>query len=572
MSSLFILSKRRRVEEALESWSQNFGSAFSEVPYEKLAVILHELQSYPSADQVDEMLQSVQKCRKRSTGLYLTFSELCTFTSEFKKCYEKGVPFPAQLSRLLERDGPHKKRKARKMSSMFITFHILFSVGSFLYFTAAETLVKERVRSIDHSPVETASSTEEGIPKNDVFLGGSCNPTTWRQDIAIPLLNKLGITFYNPQVSQWRQELIELEHQAKEAASILLYVLDDRTRNVVGIIETAFFAGNSRKLVLVMSIAEPGNIINGEAISQIESDDLRLAQFLLQDLVKKHGISVFDNIPLAVSCAAKIVQDNKKVPDLEYSNSVELLKNNSLIVPDKQLDLQKVFSAIDTTNSGEISLSDVCQLLTKHNLSQTELRGISSQVTGSKESNIGEVKINFSQFCSIFSGLKTSLNSDDAEKWVVRWRYNVISKGNNDREDLCLVGDISDSDLMVTSLPKMKKVNLSILRFPKNEEGINLIDKYQVLIFHIPATTRGLSTMTLASYYIGQGCEVILSIQMMKKNTTIKGEVISPAAISDYNRGRSYLSDFAKKESLPVFDNLNDALLCAVNRVSSTCP
>ncbi|CAH0385503.1 unnamed protein product [Bemisia tabaci] len=528
MSSLFILSKRRRVEEALESWSQNFGSAFSEVPYEKLAVILHELQSYPSADQVDEMLQSVQKCRKRSTGLYLTFSELCTFTSEFKKCYEKGVPFPAQLSRLLERDGPHKKRKARKMS--------------------------------------------KGIPKNDVFLGGSCNPTTWRQDIAIPLLNKLGITFYNPQVSQWRQELIELEHQAKEAASILLYVLDDRTRNVVGIIETAFFAGNSRKLVLVMSIAEPGNIINGEAISQIESDDLRLAQFLLQDLVKKHGISVFDNIPLAVSCAAKIVQDNKKVPDLEYSNSVELLKNNSLIVPDKQLDLQKVFSAIDTTNSGEISLSDVCQLLTKHNLSQTELRGISSQVTGSKESNIGEVKINFSQFCSIFSGLKTSLNSDDAEKWVVRWRYNVISKGNNDREDLCLVGDISDSDLMVTSLPKMKKVNLSILRFPKNEEGINLIDKYQVLIFHIPATTRGLSTMTLASYYIGQGCEVILSIQMMKKNTTIKGEVISPAAISDYNRGRSYLSDFAKKESLPVFDNLNDALLCAVNRVSSTCP
>nr|XP_018910660.1 PREDICTED: uncharacterized protein LOC109039581 isoform X2 [Bemisia tabaci] len=528
MSSLFIHSKRRRVEEALESWSQNFGSAFSEVPYEKLAVILHELQSYPSAEQVDEMLQSVQKCRKRSTGLYLTFSELCTFTSEFKKCYEKGVPFPAQLSRLLERDGPHKKRKARKMS--------------------------------------------KGIPKNDVFLGGSCNPTTWRQDIAIPLLNKLGITFYNPQVSQWRQELIELEHQAKEAASILLYVLDDRTRNVVGIIETAFFAGNSRKLVLVMSIAEPGNIINGEAISQIESDDLRLAQFLLQDLVKKHGISVFDNIPLAVSCAAKIVQDNKKVPDLEYSNSVELLKNNSLIVPDKQLDLQKVFSAIDTTNSGEISLSDVCQLLTKHNLSQTELRGISSQVTGSKESNIGEVKINFSQFCSIFSGLKTSLNSDDAEKWVVRWRYNVMSKGNNDREDLCLVGDISDSDLMVTSLPKMKKVNLSILRFPKNEEGINLIDKYQVLIFHIPATTRGLSTMTLASYYIGQGCEVILSIQMMKKNTTIKGEVISPAAISDYNRGRSYLSDFAKKESLPVFDNLNDALLCAVNRVSSTCP
>ncbi len=35
---------------------------------------------------------------------------------------------------------------------------------------------------------------------NQVFLGGSCNPTTWRRDVAIPELRKAGITFYNPQV------------------------------------------------------------------------------------------------------------------------------------------------------------------------------------------------------------------------------------------------------------------------------------------------------------------------------------------------------------------------------------
>lgn len=34
--------------------------------------------------------------------------------------------------------------------------------------------------------------------KCDVFLGGSCNPTTWRTDTAIPELQKHGITFYNP--------------------------------------------------------------------------------------------------------------------------------------------------------------------------------------------------------------------------------------------------------------------------------------------------------------------------------------------------------------------------------------
>lgn len=32
----------------------------------------------------------------------------------------------------------------------------------------------------------------------EVFLGGSCNPTTWRADVAIPTLKNLGISFYNP--------------------------------------------------------------------------------------------------------------------------------------------------------------------------------------------------------------------------------------------------------------------------------------------------------------------------------------------------------------------------------------
>lgn len=32
----------------------------------------------------------------------------------------------------------------------------------------------------------------------DVFLGGSCNPTTWRKDVAIPYLQEAGVSFYNP--------------------------------------------------------------------------------------------------------------------------------------------------------------------------------------------------------------------------------------------------------------------------------------------------------------------------------------------------------------------------------------
>jgi hypothetical protein len=33
-----------------------------------------------------------------------------------------------------------------------------------------------------------------------VFLGGSCNPTTWRQDIAMPTFDDKEVKYYNPQV------------------------------------------------------------------------------------------------------------------------------------------------------------------------------------------------------------------------------------------------------------------------------------------------------------------------------------------------------------------------------------
>lgn len=43
---------------------------------------------------------------------------------------------------------------------------------------------------------QTLKPTDPNAP--EVFLGGSCNPTTWRADVAIPTFNRLGISFFNP--------------------------------------------------------------------------------------------------------------------------------------------------------------------------------------------------------------------------------------------------------------------------------------------------------------------------------------------------------------------------------------
>lgn len=56
--------------------------------------------------------------------------------------------------------------------------------------------------SVDDTKKKKNASSEHV----EVFLGGSCNPTTWRADVAIPALKELGISFYNP-VSETRIDL-----------------------------------------------------------------------------------------------------------------------------------------------------------------------------------------------------------------------------------------------------------------------------------------------------------------------------------------------------------------------------
>jgi hypothetical protein len=91
-----------------------------------------------------------------------------------------------------------------------------------------------RVRS--PSEYKSPPNSTDAQPSNNnnfrpyVFLGGSCDPTRWRHEIAIPLLTKCRIPFFNPQVTDWSPDLIELEAKAKEECEVLLFVVDSQTR------------------------------------------------------------------------------------------------------------------------------------------------------------------------------------------------------------------------------------------------------------------------------------------------------------------------------------------------------
>jgi hypothetical protein len=179
------------------------------IPEDSVQAFFNDMKLYPSKDQVSEMLKCARQCgRRNGASKYITFGEFCVLVREMQNQHSK-----------------------------------------------------------QHRKIQQCTANNKCVNNCEVFLGGSCNPTTWRADTAIPELQKYGITFYNPQVSRWVPELVAKEHDAKQAASVLLYVVDSQTRSTVGMIEVAYLVASGRCVVVVAHSYKPGQSIMGETIT-----------------------------------------------------------------------------------------------------------------------------------------------------------------------------------------------------------------------------------------------------------------------------------------------------------------
>ena len=63
----------------------------------------------------------------------------------------------------------------------------------------------------------------------------------------------------------------------------------------------------------------------------------------------------------------------------------------------------------------------------------------------------------------------------------------------------------------------------------------------------------------------------MLCLQHIAPDTVLDtGDIASKTAVKDYNRGRSYLSDFANREGVPVFDEIQEALECVISKCKAS--
>lgn len=148
---------------------------------------------------------------------------------------------------------------------------------------------------------------------NQVFLGGSCDPTTWRRDKAIPLLEAEGGTYYNPQVDEWSEDLLAIEAEAKLRSAVLLFVLDSQTRALATLNEIIEFAVRGRqKVIVVMDFVSPGTEVEGQPLTPEEAQDINSARSEVARLARQHGAEVYNSLMLALTHVMQILVNNEE--------------------------------------------------------------------------------------------------------------------------------------------------------------------------------------------------------------------------------------------------------------------
>ncbi|XP_071579810.1 uncharacterized protein [Temnothorax nylanderi] len=424
----------------------------------------------------------------------------------------------------------------------------------------------------------------------EVFLGGSCNPTTWRSDIAIPTLQNLGITYYNPQVSQWGPELIAQEYEAKQTARVLLFVIDNQTRNSAGIIEAAQLAATrSESLVLVIYPYRQGQTILGETVSTQEYYDLMNGLLVLQYLMERQRIPIFESVSVALHCTSKMLREKINVQDCMSTEDgirpirISLTQNGMDAVK-----LREIFKSMDVDDSGtvklgeawimlqsntmcnNVSLSDLLNTVNKSEIYRTLIDGFPAK------GDPTELRINFEQFCVLASEslwTRTKSNGISCENWTNSFVQEF------EKRDI-YIGVVSKDLFWLESsaVPLIESMRLSLHRPSLNEYNVRVlpqelqkIKNSRLILLIVPQHSRGIAIMALAAHLIGLRAKLVLCVQTLPEGSIVSDDQLTEQARKDYNRGRMYLSDYATREGVPVFQNIADALQHAIQLVESPC-
>jgi hypothetical protein len=123
------------------------------------------------------------------------------------------------------------------------------------------------------------------VPKKQlVFLGGTCNESTWRNK----LIEGLKMSYFNPVVQDWKEDDKEKENQIKDSADFNLFVFTPKHTGYFSFVEASLLAVKSSSRTILCVLQDDDGVA-------FEEDLSRSIKAICEELAKE-GIKVFDNL------------------------------------------------------------------------------------------------------------------------------------------------------------------------------------------------------------------------------------------------------------------------------------
>lgn len=155
-----------------------------------------------------------------------------------------------------------------------------------------------------------------------VFLGGTCNDSTWRNEL-IPLLEKYRIEYFNPVVDDWTPECQEEEERQKEICNIHLFLITKKMKGVFSIAEAVASCQFKDKQV-VFGFAD----FDGE-FDTAEKKSLDAVGRLVAKLGGSYLVDLTDINDLAARIST--IAESSELSRFSFSEAIKLLKNGKVI-------------------------------------------------------------------------------------------------------------------------------------------------------------------------------------------------------------------------------------------------
>ena len=124
------------------------------------------------------------------------------------------------------------------------------------------------------------------VELKDVFLGGTCNDSHWRDEFVKHI--KSNLTWFNPVVKDWNENAKQIEDEQKKHSRYKFYCLTPKQIGFYSIAEITEDAIVNSKETILCILNEDGDV--KWTPGQKKSIDA------IEFLIRKYGVSIFYNL------------------------------------------------------------------------------------------------------------------------------------------------------------------------------------------------------------------------------------------------------------------------------------